>query len=176
MIPALSLFVIASSQATSVLATQLLLAPEAKVVKLLGPKRTERQLPFALFFPKGYREVRVDNFGDKMTYLRFWHQDLLTWQNALKKAGLSATGVKAKLLPGVDSPTAIKRNEVELAGVKGLPAASKPWKVSTRELAVVNVERARKLKPQIQAASGDARFRLIRSCYDWYTEILFTNR
>jgi hypothetical protein len=45
--------------------------------------------------------------------------------------------------------------------------------VTYRQFAVANALRAKKLKPQIQAASDRARMELIHSCYDWRTELRF---
>jgi hypothetical protein len=156
----------------------LLFAPEAKVVKALGPKHIEKRLPFAIFRPAGLTEVRVNDFGPKMSALQISYIGSIGWQPSLKAIGISSAGVQAT---PVELPTqlpVLRRNGFTLTGIRGLPAnpsKKTAWKLSYEEVAVRNIARTAKLRDQIRSATGPDRLKLIQQCYDWQSQLSLTN-
>ena len=156
----------------------LLFAPEAKLVKALGPKHIEKRLPFAIFRPAGLTEVRVNDFGPKMNALLISFVGNVGWQTALKTVGISSAGVLATPVVLPTQLPVLRRNGFTLTGIKGLPAnpsKKTTWKLSYEEVAVRNVSRTAKLRDQIRAATGPDRLKLIQQCYDWQSQLSLTN-
>jgi hypothetical protein len=156
----------------------LLFAPEAKVVKALGPKHIEKRLPFAIFRPAGLTEVRVNDFGPKMSALQIAFVGNVGWQTALKTVGISLAGVQASPVALPTQLPVLRRNGSTLTGAKGLPlnpSKKTAWQLSYEEVAVRNVARTSKLRDQIRSASGPDRLKLIQQCYDWQSQLSLAN-
>jgi hypothetical protein len=92
------------------------------------------------------------------------------WKNYLATLGLNGSRASAQPLSVPPSPIPLLRNKLSLHGVTGLPSGK--WTVTYNEYAIANKDRLRRMKPQIAAAPvGEARMKLIRTCYDWMSEL-----
>jgi hypothetical protein len=113
-----------------------------------------------------------------MSHVRLGLSSLVGWKEYLAQVGLGAGHANFKPQSVADSPVPLFRNKMALSGVTGLPMGKnhKPWSVTFVEYAVANKARLRKLKSEIQAQPvGESRNRLIRTCYDWWSELDFTS-
>ncbi len=156
----------------------LLFASESRLKVIVGPRTSPKREPGIRFDHPGYHEVWVDGDGAGMHHLRLGLGQLLPCKAYLKEIGLDGTKATMSKLPVAASSIPLFRNKLSLSGVKGIPASAKhkPWSVTYVEYAMANKIRLRSTKPQIQAQPvGEGRNRLIRSCYDWWSELDFTN-
>lgn len=149
--------------------------PEAKLVSAVGPKiRMGRHAVGVLFDNPSFDRIFVDAVGPAMTRISLRPKWLAPYQTALKKFGIDATHASVKKLPTPQTAIPLTRNSLEVVGASGVPVSPKthkPFKLNYIECAVVNKDRTRELRPQILAATGDAKIKLIRKCYDWFSEI-----
>ncbi len=172
MIPAIALFVAGHAGSPTLKISEIAFAPAVKIERILGPKTEYKKVAGVFFYPTGFSKIRANAIGDKMRDIEFSFDSLLSWRTALAKFGVSVKGANIKSLPEASSATPLLRNSIEVSGATGLPKG-RPWRVTYNDYAVVNKDRTRKLRPQILAASGEARLRLIRSCYDWKSNVHF---
>ncbi len=168
---------VTAGKATGLKARELFFASEQRMVQVVGRRTSPPKEPGIRFAHPGYYEVWIDSPGPGMTHLRLGVGSLCTWQQYLKQLGLGFAHSKAEFRPVAPSPIPLYRHKLALTGVTGIPAGKggKPWNVVFVEYAVANKDRARALKRQIRSLPvGEARNKLIRTCYDWWSELDFT--
>jgi len=155
-----------------------LFKPAAVLVKVVGPQDMSVRREFGMTFKhKGFHTVWIDAPGPKMKEARFGSDQLKPWKGYLRELGLDGAHASASPDSVPPSPLPRLRGKLNLSGVGGLPPGqgSKPWKVSYIEYAIANKDRLRALRDQITAQPvGEGRNKLIRSCYDWFSELDFS--
>jgi len=175
MINLISLLMFAGSGGSSLKANDVLFCSEKQLLSVVGKRdpAAKREFGLALLHP-GYTKVWVDTAGPAMKQAHFCLARYSDWKSFLLELGLSGKHATSIPMSVPVSPVPLLRNRIQLNGVTGLPRNKDhvAWKVSFVEYAIANKAKLRGLKSQITAASvGEARLRLIRSCYDWYSEI-----
>lgn len=154
-------------------AHDLFFATEDKLKQIVGPRTSPPKEPGIRFAHPGFYEVWVNGAGPGMNHLRLGYGQLIPWQQYASGLGLGIAHAKATPVPVAPSPVPLFRNKLAITGVTGLPNSS--WKVTFVEYAVANKKRLKALKDQIKMAPvGPARNDLIKSCYDWWSQIELT--
>jgi len=177
MMPLLTFVALSAFGAPKLKIADIACAPKPKLERLMGPSESSPHAPGIYFHVKGFNNIRVNGVGDQMSDVLFNLNTLVSWKEAVNAFGLDGKTAKAKPLPVAPSPIPLNRNLYQIEGFKGLPPhpkSHKAWKLLIQEYAVVNKDRARAMRGQIQSAQGTDRMRLIQSCYDWATELHFS--
>lgn len=172
------LIMLAKTGGSNLNVKDLLGASEARLKVVVGPRTSPKREPGIRFAHPGFYEVWVDSDGIGMHHLRMSLGKLLTWNEYLRELGLDPSKASARQIATAPSSVPLFRNKLALSGVRGVPMtqARKPWSITFVEYAVANKARLRALKPQIRAQPvGEGRESLIRSCYDWWSELDFTS-
>jgi hypothetical protein len=148
---------------------------DAQVCAVVGPKLPGwKHTPGITFNNPGFDFIFVDKFGPDMTRITLRPKWIAAYSVALKKFGIDATHATIKKVTSPQTAIPLTRNHLEIDGAKGVPVNPKtrqPMKLTYVETALVNKDRTRGLRPQILAATGDAKIKLIRKCYDWVSQI-----
>lgn len=149
-------------------------ATQPLLLSHVGPQdpSTTHEAGLSMLRP-GFTKVWVDSAGPKMKQVHFLFDKQVSWKQCLSSLGLDGSHGAARPQSVAASPVPLLRSKESVSGVKGLPAGS--WGVTYIEYAIANKDRLRQLKKQIQAAGvGEQRLKLIRSCYDWKSELDFS--
>jgi len=153
--------------------------PEAQLLKNVGPRDMATRREFGIaYIHKGFNKVWVDAGGAKMKQARFNSERLMPWKQYLGELGLDGSHASSHPESVPPSPLPMLRNKLSLTGVTGFPAGAghKSWSITYVEYAIANKKRLRDLKAQITAQPvGEGRNKLIRSCYDWFSELDFSS-
>ncbi len=175
MYPLLSLIALTNPSGSGLKVNDVLFASEAQLLRIVGVRDPSAKREFGLaYLHPGYTKVWVDAAGPGMKQARFCLGRFSNWKEYLTDLGLNASHATVRHMDVAVSPVPLLRNKVAITGVTGLPTPRnhKSWNVTFVEYAVANKARLRKLKSQITAAPvGEPRLRLIRSCYDWWSEL-----
>jgi len=177
MIHLISFILMAGAGSTPLKAHDLFFASEDRLKQVVGPRTSPPKEPGIRFAHAGYYDVWVDSAGPGMSHIRLGLGSLVGWKSYLVQIGLGADHASVRPVPVAVSPIPLFRNKLSVSGATGLPKGKtgKPWNVTFVEYGVANKARLRQLKPQIKALPvGDARNALIRSCYDWWSELDLT--
>ncbi len=173
MVHLIALIVISGKADSMLKATDLIGATEAKLKQIVGPRTSPPKEPGIRFAHAGFYEVWVNGAGPGMNHLRLGLGKLIPWKQYLTDLGLGVSKAKATSVPVAGSPIPLFRNKFTISGVTGLP--DKAWNVSFVEYAVANKKRLKEHKAQIKGSPvGEVRNALIRSCYDWWSEVDLT--
>lgn len=178
MIHLISLLLIAGRGDTSLKAHDVFFATEDRLKQVVGKRTSPPKEPGIRFAHPGYYEVWVDGAGLGMKHVRLGLGSLCGWKVFLSQLGLGAARAKVQPLEVAKSPIPLFRHKLSVTGVTGLPFGTghKPWNVVFVEYAVANKAKLKLLKAQIRAQPvGEGRNSLIRSCYDWWSELDFTS-
>jgi|GEM_PF-3255859 len=122
----------------------------------------------------GFRKIHVNKAGASMSRIVVDPRSLYDWKTLCRKCGIGVDHVSTKAIPVPPSPIPLFRNKLEVIGATGLPSnpnTHHSWKLVYSEFAVANPDRLRATKPRIQSAQGDEKMKLLRSCYDWFSEL-----
>ena len=178
MIQLICFFLVVGRGDTTFKAHDLFFATEDRLKLVVGKRTSPPKEPGIRFAHPGYYEVWVDGTGPGMKHIRLGLGSLCSWKKYLAQLGLGAAHATARPLPVASSPIPLFRNKLSVMGVTGLPvgAEHRPWNVTFVEYAVANKSKLKLLKAQIKAQPvGEGRNSLIRSCYDWWSELDFTS-
>lgn len=177
MIQLLPILMLTAADASALKVHDVLFSTEARLTQVVGKRLSPPREPGIRFFHPGYYEIWIDSPGPGMKHLRLELASLIGWKAYLSRLGLGVAHAKVSPQPVANSPIPLYRNKLAVTGVTGLPfgAGHKPWNVTFVEYAVANHARLKALKAQIKAQPvGEGRNRLIRSCYDWWSELDFS--
>jgi hypothetical protein len=173
MLHVLALMVMFGKTDSMLKAHDLFCATEARLKQVVGPRTSSPREPGIRFARAGFYEVWVDGAGPGMHHIRLALGSLVPWKRYLTELGLGTGHARAIPQPVAASPIPLYRHKLSIEGAKGLP--DKAWKVTFVEYAVANKARLRAHKAEITSLPvGEDRNRVIRSCYDWWSEVDLT--
>lgn len=178
MIPIANLLIVLCSAQAGLKSRDVFFAPKDKLIRIVGRDISRHGEPGITFARKGFSRIWVDTDGPKMSQARFYLNSQQSWKTLLSGLGLDVTHAKVAATSGSNSPSPMLRNRQVILGLGGVPKGigAKPWTVAYVEYAEPNLSKISKVKSQIKASTGNDKLRLIRSCYDWNSEIDFVSR
>jgi hypothetical protein len=149
-----------------------LYASESSLLSIVGKRDPGSMREFGLTYLRpGYTKIWVDKAGPGMKQAHFCLAKAEPLKQFATDLGLVVGHTKLTTLPVPNSPIPLFRNKSAVTGISGF-SGGKKWNVTVMEYAVANKARLRALKSKISAAPvGEPRNLLIRSCYDWFTEL-----
>ncbi|HWD41148.1 MAG TPA: hypothetical protein VG944_20030 [Fimbriimonas sp.] len=168
---------LASGNPTFFSAKSLAYQPVDRLQKIVGPVIVLKHVPGVYFQRAGFNQVFVNGGGSGMSKIVIRPEILAGWKKTASDFGIGVAHASAHALGDPPSPIPLIRASAQIVGATGLPinsATHKPWKLVYHEIAVANQGKLRAARAQINGTSGAERIRLIKSCYDWYSELELT--